>query len=202
MPPIASRRSLPDRPRVGGDGEDHEHQEGAHHDLPQERLPLGPGRQRRARVGDVAERSAQERSCEERARDLRAPVGDRARPREVAGQREGEGHGRIEVRAADVADRVDPEHDHQPEADRHTHMAELMRLGVHHHRATTREDERERTDRLGNERPRESRSGHSGSNSATSRWTRSSISSRIVRTVARSWPAGSSSSQSSYFLPG
>ena len=47
------RRRLADRPRVGGDGHDHEHQERGHHDLPEERLRVGARGERRADVGDV-----------------------------------------------------------------------------------------------------------------------------------------------------
>ena len=67
---------------------------------------------------------------------------------------EGEGHGGVEVGAADVADRVDPEHDHQPERDRNADMAELVRLRIDHHRAAAGEDEREGADRLRDERAR------------------------------------------------
>jgi hypothetical protein len=64
----------------------------------------------------------------------------------VAREREGEGDGGVEVgTAADVADGVDPKHDHQPEGDRDADVAELLRLRVDHDRA---EDERERPDRL------------------------------------------------------
>ena len=46
------RSSLTDGPRVGRDGHDHEHQERAQHDLPEERLAR-PNREGRAEVGDV-----------------------------------------------------------------------------------------------------------------------------------------------------
>jgi hypothetical protein len=41
-----------------------------------------------------------------------------------------------------------------------------------------------------------------GASSASSCWTRRSMSSRMRRTTSTGWPAGSSSSQSSYRLPG
>ena len=66
--------------------------------------------------GDVAERATQERCGDERADELSAPVGDRAPPGEVPGQREGERDGGVEVRAGDVPDRVDHRHDHEAEA--------------------------------------------------------------------------------------
>jgi hypothetical protein len=72
----------------------------------------------------------------------------------VSSQRESEGHGRIEVSAADVAHRVDPEHDHQSEADRHPDVSELAGFRVDHHRAATGEDERKRSDRFRDERTR------------------------------------------------
>ena len=71
----------------------------------------------------------------------------------------------------------------RPKRDRHTDVAELMRLRVDHDRAGAREDERERPDRLGDERRARAGGGHSGRSSATSGWTRASISSRIRRTA-------------------
>ena len=58
------------------------------HQLPEERLPLRAGRQRRADVGDVAERGAQQRRSRERAGELRAPSSASAR-----------GHGKWRVSA-------------------------------------------------------------------------------------------------------
>src|SRR5581483_11439546 len=73
-------------------------------------------------------------------------------PGEVPRQREGEGDCGVEVRTADVADGVDSDHDHQPEAERDADVAELVRLRVDHDRAAAGEDEREGADRLGCQR--------------------------------------------------
>ena len=164
MPPIAIAAASPDRARVGRDGQDHEQQERGQHELPEERLRLRAGRQRRADVRDVPERGAQERGGGERAGDLREPVRAGTRAREVAREHEGEGHGRVEVRARDVTDRVDHRHDHEPERDRDADVAELAGLRVDHDRAAAGEDQRERADRLGRER-----ADHASSSSATSR---------------------------------
>ena len=96
------------------------------HELPEERLRLRAGRERGADVGDVAERAAQDRGGGERAGELRGPVADGARPGEVAGEREREGDGRVEVRAGDVPDGVDHRHDHEPERDRDADVAERV----------------------------------------------------------------------------
>ncbi len=53
------------------------------------------------------------------------------------------------MRAADVANGVDAEHDHQPEADRHADVAELTGLEIDHDGAAPGEDERKRPDRFG-----------------------------------------------------
>ena len=210
------RRGLADGTGVGGDGHDHEHQEEAEHEFPEERLGLRAGGECGADVGDVAERAAQDRRGGERAEELGGPVAERARPGEVPAEREGEGDRRVEVGAGDVPDRVDHRHDHEAEGDRDADVAELVCLGVDHDRAATGEDERERADELGHEPTREHPIRHdglsaqfaaeagasSGSSSAISSRTRRSSSSRIPRTVSRSCPAGSSSSQSAYFFPG
>ncbi len=86
-----------------------------------------------------------------------SPVAGCAAPREVARERERERDGRVEVRAGDVADGVDLEHDHEPERDRDADVPELMRLVVDHDRAAPGEDEREGADRLGDERSRQRR---------------------------------------------
>ena len=67
-------------------------------------------------------------AASERAGELRDPVADRARPREVPRQRERERDRGVEVRAGDVADGVDHRHDHEPEADRDADVAERVRL--------------------------------------------------------------------------
>ncbi len=86
--------------------------------------------------------------------------------------------------------------DHEAERDRDADVTELVRLRIHHDRAATGEHERERADELGCEQ------AYQRSSSATSARMRPSSSSRMRRTVSRSCPAGSSSSQSAYFLPG
>ena len=113
-----------------------------------------------AEMRELAERQASlegvnetiERTVRERTDELGTPVGERPRPGEVAGEREGEGDRGVEVGAADVADRVDPEHDHQPECDRYAHMTERVRLRIDHDRAAPGEDEREGADRLRGQR--------------------------------------------------
>src|SRR5436853_370343 len=81
--------------------------------------------------------------------ELREPVAERARPREVAAEREGERDRRVEVGAGDVADGVDHRHDDEPEGEGNADVPELVRLRVHHDGARAGEDERERADRLG-----------------------------------------------------
>jgi hypothetical protein len=67
----------------------------------------------------------------------------------VACQRERERDCRVEVGARDVPDRIDHDHDHQAEADRHADVAELMRRGVDHDRPAAGEHQREGADQLG-----------------------------------------------------
>ena len=163
--------------------------------------PCEPRWERRADVGDVAERASQDRRGRKAPTSCARPVGDRARPGKVPGEREGERDGGVEVGAGDVADRVDHHHDHEAERDRDADVPELVRLGVDHDRAAAGEDERERADRLGEQRAAQVDSivqllgreklGRSAAGRAAS------ISSRMTRTVSTSWPAGSSSSQSS-----
>ncbi len=95
---------------------------------------------------------AEHRRRAKRSGELRRPVCEGARPREVPRQSECKRDRRIEVRPADVTNRVDPEHDHEAEGDRDADVAELMRLRVDHHCAAACEHERERADRLGDER--------------------------------------------------
>jgi hypothetical protein len=198
---------------------EYEHQEEAHHEFPEKRLNLRAGRQRCADVGDVAERAAEQRGGRERAEQLSRPVADGPWPGEVPAEREGEGDGGVEVRAGDVPDGVDHRHDHEPEREGDTDVAERTCFRVDHDRAAAGEDERERADELGHEQPHQrpvdcqltdrlvgrgqfAAAPSSGSSSSISCWTRASSSSRILRTVGSSRPAGSSSAQSSYFLPG
>jgi hypothetical protein len=72
-------------------------------------------------------------------------------------KREGEGDCRVEVGAADVADGVDPEHDHQAEADCYADVSELVCLRVDHDSAAAGEDECEGADQLGNQGASEGR---------------------------------------------
>ena len=117
--------------------------------------PCEPDGQGGADVGDVPERAAQEQRRREGAGELRRPVGDDARPREVARERERERHSRVEVRAGDVADGVDHDHDHEAEADRDADVAERARLRVDHDRARSR---RRRARRCRSARPPATRS--------------------------------------------
>ncbi len=128
-----------------------------HHDFPEKRLCVGTARQGGTDVRDVAERAAQEECSDERTKQLREPVPTRARPGEVAREDEGEGDGRIEVRAGDVPDGVDHRHDHEPERERHPDVSELVRLGVDHDRARAGKDECKGADRLGDQRPGQQR---------------------------------------------
>ena len=67
---------------------------------------------------------ARRRAPQRRADELRRPVAECLAHGEVPGQREGEGDGRVEVGAGDVADCVDHRHDHEPEGDRDPDVAE------------------------------------------------------------------------------
>ena len=98
---------------------------------------------------------------------LRGPVAEQAPPREVAGEREREADGRVEVGAGDVADRVDHGHDHKAEGDRDPDLAEgALGLGVDHDGAATGEDQREGADRLGQHRTRERALGQASGRSS------------------------------------
>jgi hypothetical protein len=99
VPPIAIAARLTDGSRVGGDGHDHEHQEEAHDEFPEKRLPLRTRGERRADVADIAQRAAQKQSSGERTEQLGRPVGERAWPGEVAAEHEGEGDGGVEMGA-------------------------------------------------------------------------------------------------------
>jgi hypothetical protein len=117
-----------------------------------ERLPVGARGQGGADVGDIAERGAQDQRRGQRSRELRAPVAEDARPGEVAGEREGEADGRVEVRAGDVPDRVDHGHDYQAEGEGDPDVSERLGLGVDHDRPGAGEDEGEGPYRFGPER--------------------------------------------------
>jgi hypothetical protein len=99
----------------------------------------------------------------------------------VAREREGEGDGGVEVGAADVADGVDAEHDHQAERDRDPDVAKLVRLGVDHDRPAAGEDEREGADRLRRQRPQEltvHAAARSGIATSVAMWSRTPSTSR------------------------
>ena len=70
----------------------------------------------------------------------------------MAGEREGEADGRVEVRAGDVPDRVDHGHDHEAEGERDPDLSERLGLGVDHDRACAGEDEGEGAYCFGRER--------------------------------------------------
>ena len=72
-----------------------------------------------------AERRRSTARCGERARRAARPSSRGARPREVAGQREREGDGPVEMSAGDVPDGVDHHHDHEAERDRDADVPEL-----------------------------------------------------------------------------
>ena len=97
-----------------------------------------------------AERSAQQRRGEQCAQQLREPIERDSRPGEVTHDREGERHGRVEMCAGDVPDRVDHHHDHEAERDRDADVPECSRLRVDHHRAGAGENESKSADRLRN----------------------------------------------------
>ncbi len=103
----------------------------------------------------------EQRGRRERAVELRGPVDEPRGQGKCRVSANANVTARVEVRAGDVADGVDHRHDHEAEGDRNADVAEGVRLGVDHDRARAREDERERADRLGDERARVSeRCGH------------------------------------------
>jgi hypothetical protein len=57
----------------------------------------------------------------------------------MASERERERHGWVEVCAADVANRIDAEHDHQAGGERNADVAKLVRLCIDHDSTTTGE---------------------------------------------------------------
>ena len=91
---------------------------------------------------------------------------------------------------------VDHGRDSQTEGDRDAELTETTALGIDHDRARAEEDEREGAERLGGEAAGGHHARPPGASSASRPCTRASISSRIARTASRSFPAGSSSSQS------
>jgi hypothetical protein len=84
----------------------------------------------------------------------------------VSAERERERDRAVEVRAGNVADRVDHRHDYEPERECDPDVAELVRLGVDHDRPAAGEDEREGADELGREQARETHA-QLGSSSAS-----------------------------------
>ena len=98
------------------------------------RTPRRPGRCRRRRVGSVAPSSAgfsaRSRSSRAAARgpgDLGCDVGERLAGREVASQRERQGHRRVDVGTGEVAGGVDHGHDHETEDEGDPHRPEPAR---------------------------------------------------------------------------
>ena len=104
--------------------------------------------------------------------------------------------------AGDMPDGVDHDHDHEPERDRHADVAERVRLLFDHDRAAAGEDERERPD------PSATRLRARGELKCPGKEVVDQGLHPRVQLVAdpadlfTSCPAGSSSFQSSYFLPG
>ena len=150
-PADRDRRRLADGARVGGDGHDHEHQEER-----SGRSPRGTtGRRSRTAASRRRGRRCRARpagGARPRARrDLRGPVERRHASTGSDGRARTRTDRRVEVRAGDMADRVDHRHDHEPEGDRDAEAAERVRLRVDHDRAAAREDECERAEGLGDE---------------------------------------------------
>jgi hypothetical protein len=74
----------------------------------------------------------------------------------MPGRDEPDRHGGVDVRAGDVAGRVDHHHDREPERARDPHLTEgTTALAVDHDRAAPGEHERERGEALGGAAPRE-----------------------------------------------
>ena len=140
-----------DRARVGGDGHDREHQECRQHRLVDDGAAVADAGQGRAQVrrGARPDREQQRRRGD-RPEHLGGYVGERLAPREVAGEGEGERHRRVEVRAGEVAGRVDHRHDHQAEDERDADRAERAGVdGVGDDRTAAGKDEGESAEGLG-----------------------------------------------------
>jgi hypothetical protein len=115
----------------------------------------------RAAGGDARHRGAerrrlirphgqQEKCAAGRPGELCRNVRTRVTRRKVPGQHEGDRHRRVDVRTREVTGRVDHDHDHEAEHDRHAEHAEgTVVAGIGHDRATAREDEDERRQPLG-----------------------------------------------------
>jgi hypothetical protein len=101
--------------------------------------------------------AAQERGGNERAGAMGQPVPGDPAPGEVTAERKGEGDGRVDVSATDMAERPDDGCDYEAECDRDADVAELVRLGVNHYRPRPGEDESERADQFCGEGARERR---------------------------------------------
>ena len=100
MPPIAIAARGADRARVGGHGHDHEHQERGEDQLVDERAAGGDARHGRAEVGRLVGQTASSTSAATVAPRSWAPMyASGLARREVAGQREGDRHGGVDVRA-------------------------------------------------------------------------------------------------------
>jgi hypothetical protein len=104
---------------------------------------VGAGRQRpREVLVAAAEHEPQRAGGEGGAEHLRQRVGGHLAPREAAAGGEGEGDGRVEVRAGDVAHGVHHHHHRQAPHDGHAGERDLPALArVDGHRAAPGEDE-------------------------------------------------------------
>ena len=86
------------------------------------------------------------------ARELGDPVGQDPTGREVPARRQGQGHSRVEVAAADPAGHVDPERDGQPPAGRdHDPVGLLAHQDDRGHHPVPEEDDEGGPEELGNE---------------------------------------------------
>ena len=95
-------------------------------------------------VHHIPQQEAQAGRGQRGSRQLRGPVADQSPHREMPRQHEAERDGRVEVRPADMAERVDQDHDDQPEHQPHPDVRHLpAREGIDHDRATAGEDQPE-----------------------------------------------------------
>ena len=136
------------RARVGGDGHDHEHQEGRQHDLVDERAADADARDGRAELRGLVRPDREQHAARRRwrrpaARRCRRP----RRGREVAAERERDRHGRVDVRAGEVAGRVDHHHDDQPEHEADADGAQRRRRTARRRRSRRSRRTRARTPR-------------------------------------------------------
>ncbi len=110
------RRAGADRSGVGGDADDHEHEHRGEERLVQQRGAGRDGGDGGAELGGlVGPGGQQDEGAGGGAGELRGDVGAGVAGGEVAGERERDGHCRVDVRAGEVAGGVDHGHDDQPE---------------------------------------------------------------------------------------